>query len=217
VAAEERDPGLLVDPEPEARRHHADHPARRLVGHDRPSDDPGITAEPPLPEIVREDHRARRAGPVFLRAEGPAEERCDAEDLKETGGDGFHRQSLRPAVRQERQAAAVEMDGLARESVALCREIEEIGIGDVAAEPGGAHHGHGDQAVGLGQRQRTQDQRVMDAEGQRRDPDAQRRREDRGDGEARAPPQRAEGPPEIKPEIMLEIVPELAQGAHPRV
>ncbi len=187
----------------EAGRHDTDDRERLRVEEDARSENARVGAEPGPPEGVGDEKGPRRPGAVVLGSEEPAEGGGRPEELQDLGGG--HR-----AVEAPRLAAADEIrgDGHRRaqpsEGGAHAFPVPEVGGRRlhlaVAAVRLVLPYPH--QPVGLGERQRPEQDVVEDREGGRRGADAERGDEDDRGRE----PGRASERPERVPQVLPQDV-----------
>ena len=180
----------------ELTRHHADDRVwfvvelKELPRHLRTS------AEPFLPEAVREDHGSCLAARAFVFVEESSEQRTNSQNWKEARCRRDDRQAHRIAAAGHclqgnclRQPAAEILDRR--------RMISPGQVGTVRHRAGHApaatlaRFGHAQQSFRVGPRQRLQQYAVRDAEQHRGRPDAERHRENRDGREARLTPEEA--------------------------
>ncbi len=151
--------------EVDAARHHADHGARDAVEPQRLAEHVALPAEAVLPEPVADDDDLRAFRTILLRREEAAEDRLHAEHGREVVGD---LRALQPervrAVRGVEAGALVVGDRL--ELALLTAPLVEVGVVD-------SHHVEVparrtlvdvDEPLGLGERQRPQEEAVDQAE-----------------------------------------------------
>src|ERR1044072_4045684 len=92
------------------RSHHADYRPRATADRDLLSDDVGVPAETPLPEIVSENDNRIFFGSIFLDGKSAAQDRRNTQHFKQPVRDtcaanlarrstGGHRKTAGPAVR----------------------------------------------------------------------------------------------------------------------
>lgn len=85
---------LKFEREAEVARQDPDHSGSDAVDLEGPTDQPGVTGIPALPEIVPQQHHRRAAGGVLRRGEGPPDPRPGAKHVEDVPGnphrlDGF--------------------------------------------------------------------------------------------------------------------------------
>ena len=124
----------------EARRHHADHGVAGVVQHDATADHREVSTEVPLPGRVTQHGDRRRTRERVRAAEGPAEQRLDAQELEDVGrrpGDAHRLGPFRLA--QHHALGGRSDDGVER--AALLLEVHElVGKQLPAVEPFRAVH-----------------------------------------------------------------------------
>jgi hypothetical protein len=147
----------------ERRRHHPDDDVRAIVDADGGAEHRGIGGIAGHEQTVAEDRHAVGAGPVFLRPEGTPEDRGHAEDVEEAVRDLRRQHTLGRAAAGDVDADIVGR-GHVREHVPGRRApVDEVAGRDLARLTApDALHQH--DAIRLGKGQRTQDDRVDDAE-----------------------------------------------------
>ncbi len=157
---------------------------RLAVEHDRAADDRAVAVEAPLPERVAEDGRFRRARRVVARLQRAAGDRPYAEHVEEPIGDRRRRQALGlGAAGQRRRARVVNRDGV--RGPVLLAPREEVGVGQREDPAFLAHDAHLHEAIGVPERERSQQHGVDDREDRGRRADAERERQNRDGREAR--------------------------------
>ena len=186
-------PGIV-----EGRRHHAHDRERPSVHRGGRSDRRRRSAEPALPESMRQHHDRLATQGEFVRIERASDRRCHAEDLEEVRAHHLSDDELRFASSRERESGA----DVARHALECPRArpiVVEVQRGEphrVARRIGRVHVEHEEEAVGVRIRQRPEQDGIDDAEHQRRDADAERQgkrgrqreaggAEERPDGEAK--------------------------------
>ena len=163
-----------------------------------PSHDGGVAPETSLPEVVAEQHHLARAGPGVLRLYPAAEQRPDAERVV---GAGAHRErggAERITLSEDRRLAdAVGAERVER--ILQPREIHVIAEGVERLGDAGALVAvvEGDETVGLGVGQRTEQHRLHHGEHGHVGADAEREREDGGEGEPGLAGEPADGVAEV--------------------
>ena len=175
----------------EAWGHHADDGARALVDDYAPSDNRRIGAVAALPQTVRQDDRRLEARHGrLLGEEVAAQHRLDPEQREQVGRDRLAQQPLGIALARHREIARQEA-GDAVEGSRLALQVQQIRIRDPRVVPvlrlQAMRRVQGDDAVAaIAKRQRTQQQRIDDAEDRDVGANADGQRDERGQREARA-------------------------------
>ncbi len=184
----------------EARRHHPDHRLALAVESDGASDDRRVTAEAIDPGVVAEHEDIGATRHVVMGLQRAPEHRPDPERVEERTGDAGIRQARRVAVAFEHGRPRRGADrGHRRDGVAGGAERCDVAVGelDQAVRDLGGHAPTDHQAIGVANRLRCQQHGVDGAEHRRGRADAQRQRDDRGQGVAGVRAQMAEGQPQI--------------------
>jgi hypothetical protein len=149
----------------EAALGHSGHDQRVAVQCDGLADDRGVAAIEAGPEPVAEDGDWRFAGLVVLGLQHTAELRPCAQHLEQVGGRSQNVDAVRLVEAGEVHGGALR-DGDIIERLALRADVVELPGGrpvEHDADAGRPKPEHG-EAVGVGERQRTQQQRVHYAE-----------------------------------------------------
>ncbi len=190
-----------------APRHHADHRERIAAQHQRLADDIRVAPEAPLPEALAQQRDSGRAGLLFLGPERATDDRLLAERLENAGGDlpAVHalrlaRRAAGPCARAQDEVLAVVADERLEHLVLVAHVLEvrhrEAHLGHLLGPLG-----EEDQAIGLGVRERAQQDRVDHAEDRGVGADPQCERRDRDEREAGRLPQRADREADVAPEL----------------
>ena len=185
----------VVGGKAEARRHDADDEVRPSLGHDRSTDNRRIAAEQPLPDAIAEHQHFRRLRPVVVRLDGAAEERRRAEQRKERAADARAEDALGQLQPADVEGpAGEERDALERRQappvLVIGQRAARDRAGAIAIDLAVHEREH---AGGIAVRRRPQDHGADDAEDGGVGADAERQRDDGGDGESRRAPQQADG------------------------
>ena len=179
---------------------------RNTVQRDAGPDDAGIAAEDALPEAVAQDYDLRPARHVVLRQEQPTVQRPRAEQMKQARRGAQRLHALRPIASQQRAAAPLRDRHLLKRPV-LVPDVDVLPrrwpvLGNVDPRRPQPEHR---KPIGIGIRQRLQQQCTDDTEDRRVGADADRERRDDDDGGGRTAAHHPEG--------VLQI---LKQGGHHR-
>ncbi len=181
---------------------------------DRPTQNRGIAAEAPLPEVVAEDQRAGRNGDGGIRErllgdrllvglhETPPEQRLHAEHLEVVGGDAGELDLLGLTLPGEGRLGHVVGRRKTKEAFRLLPVVGDVGGGHGSLRVARGLHAVPDQhqPLGLVVGERSNEDRVDRAEDGGVGADPQRQREDRYEGEARAVRELAPAVPQVCPE-----------------
>ena len=132
--SKERSPDACAARETETRGEHADDRRGLTIQDHRTSDNPGVAAEPPLPQPIAQEHDPGTRSLLFIRREGPAERGLNAEHREEPG------RHVRAGDRLPARAVGVERSGLPvgcelGEGPALVLPREVSPMGHLAPEP----------------------------------------------------------------------------------
>jgi hypothetical protein len=158
--------------------------------------------EQPLPHVVAEQGHVGPAGPVFLRQEVAAEERLQAEDREHVVRDSSAFHALGADVRRGEAPADIggESHALKGRVALLPRGVIGVGDADAHQVPLGRGLVDVDEAVGLGEGKRAQEEAVEDAEDRRVAGDPDREHEDDGRAEGRLAAHHAGGNFQVVPD-----------------
>ncbi len=107
-------------------RHHADDGERLAVQLDAPSDDPGVRAESPCPQAVRDHDDVASPRLVVSGLDGTPHLRADAEDVEQGARHLQRRDALGAPVRREVGAPRLRSSH-AGEAMRLLTEVEVVG------------------------------------------------------------------------------------------
>jgi hypothetical protein len=168
----QRHPGRRLARPREAGRHDAHNRERHAGSVDRASEDPGVPPEGRPPQGIAQDDVARGLGHELLRSEITTESEGHAEDAEEVrahpGGRETHRTGARVEVEVQR---VVDRDAV---EDPLLLPVLEIGIGDRPAVPRGqVDRGRYDEVLHPGKGPGAKQDRLEDAEDDRRRADAE--------------------------------------------
>ena len=190
----------------EAGRQHADDAIGDAVHDQRPADGGRIPAVAPQPGAVRQQRRAGGAGAILVGGEQAAEGGTDAEHRQQVRRHPDRADAFRlAAAGQVVVAADGERDvgeGAGAADVEVLRGREPV-LGDAQARRSVPED---DEAIGIGVGQRAEEQRAGDAEDRGVGADAERQRQDGGDGHTRRGRQRAPGVSQILANPMAPIL-----------
>jgi len=173
----ERYPQVRVDREFEAFGHHADHGRWHVVHFDRAADDGWVAAIAVLPDTVAEDHHCGGAGTILLRAEVAAEQRLLADQPERVGRHIRTLESLGCAsfIADVHRLAAVR--GERRQRPVRGPIVLEVRIRHAPVPIAGVARADGHDAIGIVERQTTNEHGVDEREHRRVDADAERERD----------------------------------------
>ena len=210
LARVQRDRAILLDrnvdlgalAEPKVPRQDSDYGATHGVECQDPAEDVRVGSQPYFPEPVAEHDRAGSALAVFLKHEVAPEERGDTKGWKEARRDVLAREVLGFAGSGEVEVVAADGAHIG-EGPAFAAPIEEVRVRDrgIVELLGRLVDRH--QPVGVGIRERPQQDAVHHAENGRIRADTQRQRQHRDGGEAGVFPQ--------CPESVAQVLREAAQ------
>ena len=180
----------------EAIRSDTDDRERLPVEPDRSADGIGRCGEPALPEGVRENNRRLRLRPIVSRRKQPAERGCDAEDGKVVPAHDFAEGMFDVGIdpQPERLPLKCRQPDEGRVAVA---QLDVLAVAHVGIAVGVDAHNF----ARIGYRQRSQENRVCQAEDGRVDADAQGEDRHRHQGEARRSGQSPEAVTKILDEV----------------
>jgi hypothetical protein len=182
----------------ERRRHYADHHVEFAADCDRTADERGVGAEPLAPQALADDDDLSATRLIFVGDEHATRNWRDPHDGKEVGRDADADQLHRLARAGQIEVAVEDHAGHALERPRSRFPLGHlVGANDVAQILGAAALPHDRQAVRPGERKRTEQHRIDDAERRGRGADAQRHQrcdeEDKGGCARQHPP----GLPEV--------------------
>ena len=190
------EPGKL-----EGARQDADDRVRDAVERQRAPDDPAIGAHLAAPERVRENDRWGRRRPVVIVGEAAPEHRGDPEHQEQVSRDPACPQTLRAVgAGQRHRFIAREREGVERPRPRPPVEVVRPRHRD--AVPLRVDLVRVDETIGVGQRQRLQENPVHQREDRRRRADAERERREDHEREG----WRLRVRPERVPDVVQEIV-----------
>ena len=184
-----------------------------VVDRDLAADDIGSAPELRLPEPVREhDDRTGTGDTLVGRFKHAAERGPDAEDREVAAGDELRGDGPWIAAGRERHGTELGAADDALEDTALmlhvaAERVRHQVVGAKATRHMFAFPVDEDQALGLADRERVQDQLIDKGVDGRRGADAERERQQCGGGEARAAAEGSDG----KAEIVEEVPPPAAE------
>ena len=184
----QRDAGVVGEYQAKILRQNSDHHGRRPSKTDGSADDCRVGREPPRPDRVRDDQRARGVGGIVLGIEEAAQRRFVAEQRQEIGGDQADLHLLRFAFSGQRSggypnaAHLVEFPGpLADLEEFETRSRRAVGISQARPDDR--------QAIGMRVREGPQEHGIDEAEDRGVGADSDCQGDDNHRGEARAPAQ----------------------------
>ena len=180
-----------------AGRSHSDHGEQQAVDVDGAAEDPLVACEAVLPQGVTEHGNVGSRHLLFSEEAAP-EFRLHAEHREQVPG-GDHARDLDRRLRIGESEALVAIRDEVLEDPVLLAEVEEVGIGElrgVRAAPT-IHGTERHDTVGVGKRQRAQDDRIDDRKDGGGGADSERQRERGRGGEAFRSPEPAKGVPKI--------------------
>ena len=187
VVLADRDVDVVQEAAPrprEAHRRgcHAHNRVSLAVEHECVPDDAGVGAEPAAPVVFADHGDACRPEPILVRTERAPENRRHREGLEEVGRDHLSGQRFR--LTAARQCEAVRAPACQLFELAdLASKVLEVGERERVLWRVNARPVHGHEAVGIRERQGTEDDAIDDAEYGRGRANAQRQRQHRGQGE----------------------------------
>ena len=169
----------------EVARHHPKDGHRRAVDGDGPADDGRVAVEAALPERVTDHDDVVAPGPVLSRREAASQGRTHAQQIEQIPRNGRALDPLGP-LRPDESAARAVIGGDPLEHRVLISPVEEVGGGYPITSVPRHDLVDADQGVRLWVRKGPQQHAVDDAEDRGRRADAERKRQDRHEAEARS-------------------------------
>ena len=160
-----------------AGRQHADHLVRHAIEYQRPAHDARVLAESARPEPMREDGHVRvLRGLVLVRPEQPARGRRHAESAEEPGIDPNCLELLGIAHAGQVDVAELHRAKILESADHLAR-VPEVGVRPRGLVDPALRERHPDlhQPIGVGERERFEQDRVDDAEDRRVRANAERK------------------------------------------
>src|SRR5262249_13066858 len=160
--------------------------SRVVAEHHFSTDDPSIAREPPLPEIVRDDHDALAARFSVVVVKRSSEDRLDAEHREEICSRVLSRNLFGIAVAGQARAGVKVRGHILKDRVLLfpVKEVSEVDHVLGLASAGQMLLPYNRESIGGAIRQRAQQDRVYNAEDRRVGAYSKRKRDNRDKSKA---------------------------------